>query len=243
MVSVLRVTRRLVCHSANFRWAIASILAGVLLAVTGSNAYAAVCESLLSAKLPNTTINGAESIPAGTYQPPGSATAFTDLPAFCRVTATVSPVPDSSIGIEVWLPTTTWNGRYQQVGNHGWGGTIYWSEMAPQLRRGFATGATDDGHVDRPSNPFDVSWAFGHPAKIDDFAWRAVHELAEKAKLLIDRLLWSSIRATRTSTAARTAAGKGSEKRTISLTTSMAFSLGVPHLIGRTRLPSSFSCR
>jgi feruloyl esterase len=140
---------------------------------------------LLSAKLPNTTIGIAESIPAGTYQPPGSAAAFTDLPAFCRVTATLSPVPDSSIGIEVWLPTTTWNGRYQQVGNHGWGGTIYWSEMAPQLRRGFATGATDDGHVRLSSNPFDVSWAFGHPSKIDDFAWRAVHELAEKAKLLI----------------------------------------------------------
>jgi feruloyl esterase len=161
-----------------------SLAAAAILAVSCSAVHAASCENLMFAKLPNTTINSAESISAGTYQPPGSATAFTDLPAFCRVTATVKPVPDSSIGIEVWLPTTAWNGRYQQVGNHGFAGTIWWSEMAPQLRRGFATGATDDGHP-ASSNPFNVSWAFGHPAKIDDLAWRAVHKLAESAKLLI----------------------------------------------------------
>lgn len=155
-------------------------------ALVGSYAAAAApCESLTTIDLPHVAITSAQAIPAGTYQPPGSATAFTDLPAFCRVTATITPLPDSSIGIEVWLPTTTWNGRYQQVGNHGFAGVIYWSEMAPQLQRGFATGATDDGHVHTGSNPFDVSWAFGHPTKIDDMAFRAVHELAENAKLLI----------------------------------------------------------
>ncbi len=148
-------------------------------------AYAAPCESLLSAKLPSVTILSAQAIPAGPYTPPGSKAALADLPAFCRVVATINPVPDSSIGIEVWLPATTWNGRYQQVGNHGWAGVIYYGEMAPQLRRGFATGATDDGHVSSSPNPFDVSWAFGHPAKMDDIAWRAVHQLAENAKKLI----------------------------------------------------------
>jgi feruloyl esterase len=161
-----------------------SLGAAGILAISCPTVHAANCEDLMFAKVPNTTINSAESISAGTYQPPGGATGFTNMPAFCRVTATVEPVPDSSIGIEVWLPTTTWNGRYQQVGSHGFAGTIYWSEMAPQLRRGFATGATDDGHP-ASSNPFNVSWAFGHPAKIDDLAWRAVHKLAESAKLLI----------------------------------------------------------
>ena len=162
-----------------------SLFAGAVLLGSGSSAFAVTCEELQTANLPNVTITSAESIPAGTYQPPGSATAYTDLPAFCRVVATVQPVPDSSIGIEVWLPTATWSGRYQQVGNHGWAGVIYRSEMAPQLRRGFATGATDDGHVNATTNPFDVSWGFGHPAKIDDFGWRAVHELAVNAKRLI----------------------------------------------------------
>ena len=71
--------------------------------------------------------------------------------------AVAHPVPGSSIGIEVWLPKTTWNGRYQQVGNHGWGGVIHWNEMAPQLQRGFATAATDDGHVNTTTNPYDFS--------------------------------------------------------------------------------------
>ena len=171
----------------------ASLLAGAALVGTGSAAFAGSCEDLQSANLPNVSIASAQSIPAGTYQPPGSATAFTNLPAFCRVVATVSPVPDSSIGIEVWLPTSNWNGRYQQVGNHGWAGVIYWNEMAPQLQRGFATGATDDGHVNVIH--FDVSWAIGHPTKLDDMAFRAVHELAENAKLLIAAYYGQSQRA------------------------------------------------
>ena len=107
--------------------------------------------------MPNTAITGAQSIPAGTYEVPG--TAYADLPAFCRVTATVSPVPGSSVGIEVWLSTTTWNGKYQQSGNHGFGGVFYCREMVLQLQRGYATGITNNGHTAGPG--FDVSWAFG----------------------------------------------------------------------------------
>ncbi len=163
----------------------ACLLGGAALAASGSAAFAGDCERLLDATLPNVTIQAAQSIPAGTYQPPGSTVAFTNLPAFCRVSATISPVPDSSIVIEVWLPERTWNGRYQQVGNHGWGSGIYLSEMAPQLQAGFATAATDDGHPGTPTASNNVSWGFGHPAKIEDFAYRAVHELAVNAKLLI----------------------------------------------------------
>jgi feruloyl esterase len=145
------------------------------------------CPSLAMLQLDHVTITGAQLIPAGTYQPPGSATAFTGLPAFCRVTATISPVPQSSIGIELWLPATTWNEKYQQSGNHGFGGTFYWNEMVPQLQRGYATGITNDGHKAGPS-PFDVSWAFGAGAneRIIDFAWRSVHELAIVAKQVVE---------------------------------------------------------
>ena len=155
----------------------ASLLAGSILAASSSAAFAGSCEGLATASIPYVTINSATSIPAGTYTPPGSTTSFPNLPAFCRVTATISTVPDSSIAIEVWMPTSTWNGRYLQVGNHGYGSGIYESEMAPQLQRGFATGATDDGHPSTPATTYDLSWAYGHPEKIIDFAYRAVHEL------------------------------------------------------------------
>lgn len=142
------------------------------------------CETLKSLSLPNTTILSSESIAAGSYQPPGSARTFTNLPAFCRITAAVRPVPGSLINIEVWLPKATWNGKFQQAGSHGFGGTLFWEEMVQPLQRGYATSITDDGHTP-PANGFDVSWAFGNPERIIDFAWRGVHELAVKSKLLI----------------------------------------------------------
>jgi feruloyl esterase len=165
------------------------VIAALTAALLGSAAFAtqaqaAACENLAYLNLPHTVITAAQSIPAGSYTPPGSTTTLTGLPAFCRVTATISPVPDSSIGIEVWLPNN-WNGKYQQSGSHGFGGIFYWSEMAPQIIRGYATAITDMGHTAAGGNGFDVSWGIGHPQKIIDFGWRAVHELAEKAKLII----------------------------------------------------------
>ncbi|WP_158080892.1 tannase/feruloyl esterase family alpha/beta hydrolase [Pelomonas sp. KK5] len=156
--------------------------------------YAAAvgCDSLKSLKLTGATIVSADTIPAGSFTPPGSTTAFDNLPEFCRVVATATPATGSSIGIELWLPSKSWNGRYQQVGTHGTGGVLYWSEMAPQLRRGFATGATDTGHT----LPAPVSgqpllanrgsvWAIGFPERVKDYGYRAVHELVDKAKQTI----------------------------------------------------------
>lgn len=150
------------------------------------------CASLRTLSIANTTIVSAETVPAGSFTPPGSTTAFDNLPEFCRVVATVAPVPGSSIGIELWLPAKDWNGRYQQVGTHGTGGVLYWSEMAPQLRRGFATGATDTGHalpVAVPGEPLLQNrgsvWAIGFPERVNDYGYRAVHELVDKAKTTI----------------------------------------------------------
>ncbi|MES2261243.1 MAG: tannase/feruloyl esterase family alpha/beta hydrolase [Pseudomonadota bacterium] len=158
--------------------------AGAATVATAPGSASVPCASLKSLNLPDTIITSAEAIPAGSYKPPGSDTTYDKLPAFCRVLATTTPVPGSSIKLEVWLPSTTWNGKYQQSGSHGFAGTLFWGEMAPQLQRGYATGITDDGHTPLASG-FDVSWAFGYPERIVDFAWRGVHELAVKSKLLI----------------------------------------------------------
>ncbi|WP_414439755.1 tannase/feruloyl esterase family alpha/beta hydrolase [Burkholderia sp. 22PA0106] len=159
-------------------------LAAAIAAGAAGTAHAATCEQLLGLHLPDTVIHTAQSIPAGAYQPPGSTVAYSNLPAFCRVTATVSPVSGSAIGIEIWLPTATWNHRYQQSGNHGLGGTFYWGEMVGQLQRGYATAITDDGHT-ASQGAYDTAFAFGSPQRVTDFAWRAVHQLAEKAKWVI----------------------------------------------------------
>ena len=142
------------------------------------------CEKLSSLALPNTSITLAQMVPAGGFTLPGMSPAatqqFSRLPAFCRVAATVRPSPDSDIKIEVWLPALAWNGKFQAVGNGGWAGTISYGAMASALQEGYATASTDTGHTGG-----NATFAVGHPEKVIDFAYRAVHELAVKSKAVI----------------------------------------------------------
>lgn len=142
---------------------------------------AATCESLAQLKLPNTTIT-AQSVAASSFAPPtGSATPYKDLPAFCRVAGVIRPTSDSEIKFEVWMPNSGWNRKFQGIGNGGFAGSISYQQLASALARGYATASTDTGHTGG-----DASWALGHPEKIVDFGHRAVHEMTEKAKLIID---------------------------------------------------------
>ncbi len=144
---------------------------------------ASACANLATLQIPATTVTAAQSVPAGSYQPPGSATAFANLPAFCRVTATIAVAPGSSTSMELWLPSSGWNGRYLQVGTNGFGGTIAWNTMAPQLQRGFVTGAGDSGHTS--PGGFSPSWYFESAERFTDYAGRSVHEVAVNAKRII----------------------------------------------------------
>jgi feruloyl esterase len=139
-------------------------------------AIAASCDSLASLALPDTTITKVESIADGGAAPQG----LKNLPAFCRVAATLMPSTDSDIKIEVWLPASGWNGKYEAVGNGGWSGAISYSAMGEALRRGYATSSTDTGHAGG-----SASFALGHPEKLIDYAYRSEHEMTVKAKAII----------------------------------------------------------
>src|SRR5690348_7871420 len=163
-----------------------------LMIAGGIPAAAATCDSLSSLALPNTTIAlaqsvapGALSLPAG--RGPDAANAYKDLPAFCRVAATLKPSGDSDIKIEVWLPQTNWNGKFQAVGNGGWAGVISYREMSEALRRGYATASTDTGHVGGRGQ-----FAYGHPEKLIDFGWRSEHEMTVKAKAIVNSFYGSA---------------------------------------------------
>jgi feruloyl esterase len=64
------------------------------------------------------------------------ARTYGGLPAFCRVTARLTPTDDSDIAAEVWLPAADWNGKYQAVGNGGFAGSIRHRSMAAALAQG-----------------------------------------------------------------------------------------------------------
>src|SRR5687767_6338953 len=138
------------------------------------------CEQLAaSLKLQNTTVSSAKAVAAGRFTPPGAGPAaeLANLPAFCRVALTIKPSSDSDIKTEVWLPMTGWNGKFLAVGNGAWGGSIQYGALGDGLRRGYAVASTDTGHTGA-----DASFAIGHPEKLVDFGYRAVHETAVQGK-------------------------------------------------------------
>jgi hypothetical protein len=150
--------------------------------VTSAQAEGQSCEQLAHLALPNTTITSAQTVAPGTFAPPASMSPwlagdpgfYKKLPAFCRVTAAAKPAADSDIKIEVWLPSSGWNGRFRGQGNGGFAGEIDYRALGLAVFQGYASAATDTGHATEGTN---AAWALGHPEKIVDFAYRAIHEM------------------------------------------------------------------
>ena len=162
-------------------------------APAATRAAARSCSSLTSLSAPNVRITSAAEVAAGAFAPPpntpaAQAQAFAGLPAFCRVTAVSSHGPDSEIKLEVWLPLTGWNTRFQPVGNGLWGGSLNFQGLADMLRAGFATASNDTGHT---GAPMSAAFALGHPEKVADFGYRAFHDKTLLAKAAITALYGS----------------------------------------------------
>jgi len=164
------------------------ILGTVLLATV---LQVAPCENLQSLSIPHTTITSAQLVPEGPFTRAGggafgkpSPKPSAPLPAHCRVTMVLKPSSDSNINVELWMPAENWNGKLLATGNGGWAGAIQgYGDMQEALRRGYATVATDKGHssADGPMGMF----ALGHPEKIVDFAYRAIHDMTVQSKRVI----------------------------------------------------------
>src|SRR5215510_7658246 len=185
-----------------------SLLTVMLLsAQAGSTpAVSTACDKLAALALPNTTITSAQLVPAGPFTPPapqgppggpvtpnaqgrggaaggrggGPPAAQIVLPAHCRVQVVLKPSTDSHIEMEVWLPAENWNGKFEAVGNGGWAGNISYPALAAALQEGYATASNDTGHKGG-----NAAFAIGHPEKLIDFAYRAVHEMTVQSKSII----------------------------------------------------------
>ena len=148
-----------------------------------ANPVATACAGLSSLTLPHTKVTSAV-ITAGKFTPPaGQGRELAGLPGFCRVSMTITPSSDSDIKAEAWLPLSGWNGKFQEVGNGAWGGSIQYAALAEGLQRGYAMASTDTGHTGT-----DASFAMGHPEKLIDFGYRAIHETALQSKAVIAAL-------------------------------------------------------
>ena len=143
------------------------------------NTQRANCEKLSSLTLSNATVTTAHAYPAGEVAAPGTRTM--SVPAFCRVTVTSKPTPDSEIKIEVWIPPAdVWNGRLLGGDNGGFSGAINYGALANGLAKGYATVSTDTGHTGD-----QMDFGIGHPEKIVDWAYRSIHEMTTIAKAVV----------------------------------------------------------
>jgi feruloyl esterase len=164
----------------------AQILTGSVLTGLAFGAYAAVrCESMTAVTLTGGRVTSAQAVAAGRFAapaggPPEGKALYPKLPAFCRVDATLKPSPDSDIRIEVWLPAEGWNGKLVEGGNGAYGSTFSYGVMAQALQAGYAATSSNTGHDGN-----SAAFVMGHPEKLIDWAYRAVHENAVAAKAIV----------------------------------------------------------
>src|SRR5215471_19913953 len=106
-------------------------------AATTGTRPARTCESLSTLRLPDTTVNSATSVPA-------TAT----VPAHCAVQLTVTNPPSGdAVHVGVFMPASSWNGRFEGVGGGGFSTgspTVACGPFGPcPLQQGYASAATD----------------------------------------------------------------------------------------------------
>src|SRR5437870_424722 len=137
-------------------------------------ATAVTCETLITVPLQDGVITSAVSVPGPTFTGPDGRT-YQEVRPFCRVTATLTPTSDSLINVEVWMPISDWNLRFEGTGNGGYAGNIALDvpEMIAAVNAGRAVAATDMGTA--PSTNNDADALVGHPEKWVDFGSRATH--------------------------------------------------------------------
>jgi feruloyl esterase len=164
-----------------------ALLFAATLAAHAQSPAPGACVALLGQHLADTRILKAEQYAAGEFPTAPDAPADVVrrakyLPALCRVVAELTPTPDSSIRMELWMPAEHWNGRFRGQGNGGFAGEIPYQVMGLSVFDGYASAGTDAGHS---ASFIDASWANGHPEKVADFGYRAIHLMTLRSKELI----------------------------------------------------------
>lgn len=161
----------------------AALLSAALVLFTGPSVAAAgppdqpvrSCENLMSVELAHTTIVSAVPVPA---------TATT--PAHCAVQLVITnPPANDEIRVGVWLPSQTWNGRFQGIGGGGFSGGSPTTVPTAALQAGYAAAATDAGHTG-----FSGSFALNPDRTLNwqliaDFGYLGIHEMTVAAKALV----------------------------------------------------------
>ena len=161
-----------------------------LLAATAALAITASCTTAPPAPASRTAAGpeGCAALTAADFGATSAATqwvaATATLPAFCEVTATLTPVPGSNIGVVYRLPAD-WNGKVLGIGGGGWAGNITLMAASDGLAKGFATLQTNGGNAG--TDVWNNSWVAERPESAIDFSHRAIHLMTAHGKQAVTR--------------------------------------------------------
>jgi hypothetical protein len=133
--------------------------------------------------LAQVTVDSATLNTSGSFTYEGQT--LTGLPAFCDVVLTQTDSAGNPIQIDVWLPESSWNGRFQGVGGAVFECGPVYSETAAAIQDGYSSATTDCG-----VNPADLltgSWALNpdgtlNTPLIDDFSYQGIHDMTVVGK-------------------------------------------------------------
>ena len=167
------------------------LVSNLVLATMCVPAHATDCGGLSHLKFGHVTVTAAKPLAAGTPISAGGEEIGAAKSDYCRVQGTSKPTADSDIRFELWVPSgAAWNGKFEQVGNGGFAGSLPYRSMMRGLSLGYAVAGTDDGH--ESGQGIDASWALNHPEKVKDYGWRALEETARASKYLLRKLVSKS---------------------------------------------------
>lgn len=144
------------------------------------------CEGLTATTLPGIAIDSATVNSTGSADSEGGPQ-ITGLPEFCDVRASQHDRAGNEMHVRIWLPTRTWNKRFQAVGGGGFAcGLNYRSLLSAgaALKNGYSTASADCG-VSKDAR--DGSFALGEDGSIDEsvveaFAHLGIHKMTVGAK-------------------------------------------------------------
>lgn len=156
----------------------AGLLVGVALLgwPAQAQAFAQACQSFVNVNLPDVRVTRSTHVLAANRETGLPAQGSVRFP-FCRVEGEI----EGDIGFELWLPESArWNQRLLSGGVGGQAGTFNYPTLLRGVNRGYVSASTDTGH-----KVADTHWLLKGQRQAENYAERANHLLAVKAKALI----------------------------------------------------------
>lgn len=167
------------------------IQSSLVLSLISSFANALTCSSINNIKVPGAkvlSITGVTrtnvSVEASSVDPSVSGINI------CDVTLVLThPGANDTVTVEIWLPISGWNGRFQATGGGGFSVGLGPSALGPAVAQGYSAGSTDGGNLGAGFELLPNALVDGHlnwPLVLN-YGSRSVHDMAVVGKAVTQK--------------------------------------------------------